>query len=82
MFDLVEVKHCQHNDIRDCPLYAASHEAMGGCVYGEWAVGCAVARGDASYPELVASLKWRHRNWFAEWSASIAKRQYDEQRDN
>jgi hypothetical protein len=61
---------CPHANIIFCPLYIASHDGKpGSCVYGEWALGCAVMRGEVKYadllgkltavdPRLVAETKW------------------------
>jgi hypothetical protein len=75
VFEIIEVEQCQHADIRDCPLYAASHDVGGGCAFGELERGCAVARGDRQYAPLVADLRWTQRAWFAEWRNHVEARQ-------
>lgn len=78
--ELLEVPRCPHDDIRDCPLYCASHEALPGCCVGDWARGCTVASGFGNYAELVAQLRWRHRGWWREFCRHLARRQAAEQR--
>jgi hypothetical protein len=74
MFEIIDVQQCRHADIRNCPLYTASHEVGGGCAFGELERGCAVARGDRQYASLVANLRWKQRNWFAEWRSHVEAR--------
>jgi hypothetical protein len=63
MIDFVEVHRCRHSQpegqgIQFCPLYVAGHIAgLPTCVTGDWALGCAVARGNADYDALIERLR-------------------------
>ena len=82
LLKIVSVPQCQHDDIRDCPLYHASHTGtVPGCCTGEWALGCAVARGEMSYAEQVSRIRWVHREWWQAFAVSVASRQQSEQRE-
>jgi hypothetical protein len=82
VFDIVAVDHCPNPDIRDCPLYVASHGAdVPGCCTGDWALGCAVTRGEMNYAEAVANIRWGHREWWDEFVRRVTERMAREQRE-
>lgn len=74
---------CPHKAAQDCPLYAIAHNggyAGLGCMTGDWEHGCAVERGEAKYPELVAQIKWRARKWWDWFERAVARQRAAEQR--
>lgn len=50
----------RHDPLHFCPLYTAGHDTRFAgitCMTGDWLFGCAVARGEAEYTDLVGLLR-------------------------
>lgn len=74
---------CRHEDIRDCPLYHAMHEAGApSCAHNDLHEGCAVDHG-ADYDGLVQALMVAHPVLVAqcEWNADLRHRKEQRQRN-
>lgn len=75
-------RKCPHDDLRDCPLYVAGHNgSMPSCDDGQLIEGCAVDRGQRKYADLVAMIRWHHRDWWAAFVAAVKERTAREQRE-